>query len=80
VREAVRLVQEARKAQGFDVGDRIELWWEAGEATATALREGAALLAGEVLAVTLTEGAPNAPLAAHRVDDLDLTFWLRVVD
>ncbi|MDQ1700633.1 MAG: isoleucyl-tRNA synthetase, partial [Frankiaceae bacterium] len=36
VREVIRLVQEARKAQGFDVSDRIELWWEAGGETADA--------------------------------------------
>ena len=48
--------------------------------TADALREGGQSLAGEVLAVSVTEGAPAAPLAAHPVEDLDLTFWLRVVD
>ena len=76
----VRLVQEARKSQGFDVSDRIELWWRSSSETADAIRDGVAALATEVLAVTVTEGEPAAPLAAHDVADLALTFWLRVVD
>jgi isoleucyl-tRNA synthetase len=80
VREVIRLVQEARKGQGFDVSDRIELWWSAGEPTAAALREGEQALAAEVLAVTVCEGRPNAPLAPHEQPELALTFWLRVVD
>jgi isoleucyl-tRNA synthetase len=81
VREVVRLVQEARKGQGFDVSDRIELWWSStNDETATALREGGELLAGEVLATALTEDAPNAPLHPHEVPELGLTFWLRVID
>jgi isoleucyl-tRNA synthetase len=81
VREVVRLVQDARKGQGFDVSDRIELWWSATDpATAEALREGVDVLAGEVLAVSCTEGSPNAPLTPHEMTELGLTFWLRVVD
>jgi isoleucyl-tRNA synthetase len=81
VREVIRLVQEARKGQGFDVSDRIELWWSASvEGTGQALREGEATLAAEVLAVSCTEGAPHAPLAPHEEPELGLTFWLRVVD
>jgi isoleucyl-tRNA synthetase len=81
VREVVRLVQEARKGQGFDVSDRIELWWTSTDAdTVTALRDGADLLAGEVLATLMTEGSPNAPLTPHDVPELGLTFWLRVID
>jgi isoleucyl-tRNA synthetase len=80
VREVVRLVQEARKAQGFDVTDRIELWWEAGGEVGDALAEGQHLLAGEVLATTVTRGRPHAPLADQRADEVGVTFWLRVVD
>jgi isoleucyl-tRNA synthetase len=81
LREVIRLVQDARKAQGFDVSDRIELWWQAGDPdTGRALREGAQTLAGEVLAVTVTEAAPAAPLAEHPVPELGLAFWLRVID
>ena len=81
LREVIRLVQDARKSQGFDVSDRIELWWQTtDEHTAAALREGAGTLAGEVLAVSVTDAEPAAPLAAHPVPDLGLTFWLRVID
>jgi isoleucyl-tRNA synthetase len=81
VREVIRLVQEGRKSQGFDVSDRIELWWTATDAaTSDALREHAGLLADEVLATSVTEDRPTAPLAPHEVADLGLTFWLRVID
>jgi isoleucyl-tRNA synthetase len=79
VREIVRLVQEARKAQGFEVTDRIELWWEATGDTAVALRESSRLVAEEVLAVTVTEGPPAAPLSPHDNSERNVRFWLRVV-
>jgi len=63
------------------VTDRIELWWTAtDDTTAAAMRDNEALVAGEVLAVCVTADRPNAPLAPHDVEDLGLTFWLRVVD
>jgi isoleucyl-tRNA synthetase len=79
VREVVRLVQETRKAQGLDVTDRVELWWEADGETAVALHESAESLAGEVLAVSITQGRPAAPLSSHDAPDLGLRFWLRPV-
>ncbi len=80
VRETVRLMQDARKAIGLDVTDRIELWWATSDPElATALRESAGPLAAEVLAVSVTEEAPVADLAPHRNAELGLAFWLRQV-
>ena len=78
VRELVRTVQEARKTQGLQVTDRIELWWQSDDDTAAdAIRAGAEGLAGEVLASDLTEGRPAAPLAEHSLADPPVRFWLR---
>ncbi len=78
VRDAVRLVQEARKSTGLDVTDRIELWWAATGETREALEEGSLKLAEEVLAVSVTEGRPTADLAHHDDPELGVRFWLRV--
>jgi isoleucyl-tRNA synthetase len=79
-RDAVRLLQETRKATGLDVSDRVEVWWEAGgDELRGALREHAATVAAEVLASTFAEGRPpRHDMAAHRNDDLGLTYWLRL--
>jgi isoleucyl-tRNA synthetase len=56
-REVVRLIQDARKNDGLDVTDRIELRWSAGDADlAAALTEHAGMIAGEVLAVSFGPG------------------------
>jgi isoleucyl-tRNA synthetase len=82
VREAVRLVQDARKSSGLEVSDRIELWWEAfgeqADELAEALREGEGRLGQEVLAVTVTPGPPVADVAPREDVDLGLRFWLRL--
>ncbi len=57
-REVVRLVQEARKATGFDVSDRVALVWQATGETAAALREHGGMVAEEVLATEMREGEP----------------------
>jgi isoleucyl-tRNA synthetase len=79
-REVIRLVQEARKADGLDVTDRIELWWRSDDAdVAGALHAHGTEVAGEVLAVAVHDGPPPAGhgLPEHRGADLALTFWLR---
>ncbi|RJK96813.1 isoleucine--tRNA ligase [Vallicoccus soli] len=88
-REAVRLVQEARKASGLEVSDRIALWWEAEGELAEALEEHGALVADEVLATAFRRGEPGehaatpspggsagGPLPQHGDADLGLRFWL----
>jgi isoleucyl-tRNA synthetase len=71
-REVIRLVQEARKASGFDVADRIRLAWSAEGDLAAALQEHADLVAGEVLAVELSQ-AP-APGSDWQTSDLGVSF------
>jgi isoleucyl-tRNA synthetase len=79
-REAIRLVQEARKAAGLDVTDRIALTWQAvapqGEELAKALREHAEQVASEVLATSYEEGMP-AGNDARPDNDLGLVFAIR---
>jgi isoleucyl-tRNA synthetase len=79
-REAVRLVQEARKTSGLQVTDRIDLRYLArdGELIA-ALAEHRALVADEVLATTFEPGAPAWPATPFEDPDLGVTFWLRRV-
>jgi isoleucyl-tRNA synthetase len=71
-REVVRLVQDARKTSGFEVSDRITLVWQADGEVAEALRAHADVVAREVLAVEVTEGAPSGEV--RRDDDLGLAF------
>jgi isoleucyl-tRNA synthetase len=81
-REVIRLIQDARKADGLDVSDRISLWWQTpGPELAAALTEHGQLIAGEVLAGEFRPGPPGsgegqAP-AEHTAADLGLTFWLQ---
>ena len=75
-RDAIRLIQEARKSSGLDVTDRIELRWSATSAeVAEALREHGAAVADEVLATSFAEGAVGADGRAD--EELGLTFALR---
>ncbi|MDT0417360.1 isoleucine--tRNA ligase [Streptomyces sp. DSM 41982] len=80
-RDAIRLVQEARKNSGLDVADRIALRWTTQDpALAEALREHAALIADEVLATDYAEGEPTE-LYGKPFEDagLGLTFALHKV-
>ncbi|MGA8987711.1 isoleucine--tRNA ligase [Aeromicrobium sp.] len=54
-REAIRVIQEARKAAGLQISDRITLAWSASGPMAEALRAHDGLIADEVLATTITE-------------------------
>ncbi|MEC4017942.1 isoleucine--tRNA ligase [Streptomyces sp. H27-D2] len=78
-RDAIRLIQEARKNSGLDVADRIALRWQAADAeTAAALTEHTGLIADEVLAVDTAEGEADAAFGDPFTDEsLGLTFRLR---
>ncbi|MFF5175920.1 isoleucine--tRNA ligase [Micromonospora sp. NPDC000089] len=78
-RDAIRQVQEARKASGLEVTDRIVLRYRANrEETALALTEHHDLVAEEVLAADCAAGEPAWADPTPFTDDaLGLTFWLR---
>ncbi|MCA8967384.1 MAG: class I tRNA ligase family protein, partial [Planctomycetes bacterium] len=62
----VRLVQQARKDAGLHVSDRIALWCETDDATASVLRDHAAYVQEQVLATQFTFGvAPAGAFAAE---------------
>ena len=77
-REVVRLVQEARKASGFLVTDRVALRWAADGNLAESLREHADLVAREVLATSFEPADLTGEAAddVHEDQDLGLRFSL----
>ena len=67
-REVIRLVQEARKAAGLEVSDRIHLRLEASrQELADAIAHHGQLISGEVLALDLVQASVDGPGAV--VDD-----------
>jgi isoleucyl-tRNA synthetase len=74
-REVVRMIQEARKANGFDVSDRITLTWYATGEVAEAIAEHRDLIAEEVLATSMTQTDSPDGLAQHD-PDLGLAFTI----
>ena len=74
-REAVRLIQEARKTSGFDVADRIAVQWNASDdEVIAAITEHALTIADEVLATSFTQGDAGDFVATD--PDLHLTAHL----
>jgi isoleucyl-tRNA synthetase len=69
-RELVRAVQEARRAAGLDVSDRIELAVEASGDVAASLGAFRGYVAGETLAVSLHDGTLDGD-AFHLDVDID---------
>jgi isoleucyl-tRNA synthetase len=78
-RDAIRLIQEARKSSGLDVADRIALRWRSDdEDVARALTEHQALIADEVLAADYAEGEGDDSFGEPFEDEaLALVFRLR---
>ncbi|WP_405410364.1 isoleucine--tRNA ligase [Streptomyces decoyicus] len=78
-RDAIRLIQEARKNSGLDVADRIALRWQStDEEVRTALTDHAGLISDEVLAEEFTPGEADGSYGSAFTDEsLALTFQLR---
>ncbi len=80
-RDAIRLIQEARKNSGLDVADRIALRWRStDDEVRTALTDHAGLISDEVLATDFAPGEPDDSFGPAFTDEaLGLTFHLRKV-
>ncbi|MEU3355862.1 isoleucine--tRNA ligase [Streptomyces sp. NPDC037389] len=78
-RDAIRLIQEARKNSGLDVADRIAVRWIAtSPETTEALAAHAELIADEVLATDFASGEADGSYGEPFTDEgLALTFRLR---
>ncbi|WP_344372146.1 DUF5915 domain-containing protein, partial [Streptomyces mauvecolor] len=78
-RDAIRLIQEARKNSGLDVADRIAVRWESTDPeVSSALTAHAGLIADEVLATDYAAGSADATYGSAFTDEpLSLTFRLR---
>ncbi|GAA2336113.1 isoleucine--tRNA ligase [Streptomyces caniferus] len=78
-RDAIRLIQEARKNSGLDVADRIALRWQStDEEVRTALTDHTGLISDEVLADDFTPGEADGSYGPAFTDEsLALTFQLR---
>jgi isoleucyl-tRNA synthetase len=77
-RDVVRQLQEARKAAGLEISDRVVVRYEAAdEETAAALAEHAAPIAEDVLATDFARGRLPGRRIEVRDDELGLTLWLR---
>jgi len=77
-RDAVRLIQEARKTSGLDVSDRITLSWFASDTeTGQALTAHQASIAEEVLAVQFAASSESLGADAFRDEELGLEFTVR---
>jgi len=72
VREAIRAIQDERKAANFDVSDRIRVRWNANQESKSAIESASRHIAEEVLAVEFVAD-PNLALSEG---DLGLTLIL----
>ncbi len=77
-REIVRLAQDARKAAGLDVTDRIDLWIDADGPVREALEAHRQLIAGEVLATELEVGSAPEEEGVHREEHTTLGHRITV--
>jgi isoleucyl-tRNA synthetase len=60
VREVIRLIQERRKSDGFDISDRISVRWNAPADLIATITENAAHISDEVLALSFVQDAAVA--------------------
>ena len=80
-REFVRRVQDQRKSLGFDIADRIRIYYQATAALSEAVKQNEAYISAETLAVAvLDETLPHGLTPAEDAfDGEELHFALQAV-
>jgi len=83
-REAIRAIQDARKADGLDAGDDIALWWLAADTElALAMTKHEPLITAEVQAAACVQVSPGDRADPGGIEHADaetgLRFWIRPV-
>ena len=73
VREAIRAIQDARKASGFDVSDRIHVKWNSDAESSAAIESGKSWISEEVLALSFERDSALKPSD----EELGLTLQLK---
>ncbi len=77
-RELVRVVQDARRASGLEVQDRIVLHLMASGELAEARDAHTVFIAGETLATELrTEPGDDQPTSTGEIDEMPVEIWVR---
>jgi isoleucyl-tRNA synthetase len=76
-REIVHAIQQARRGEGLEITDRIELSLGGDEPLLEAAREHAAYIAGETLALSVSFEEREESTATVSIDGLILSIWLR---
>ncbi len=72
VREVIRLIQERRKSDGFEISDRIEISWSATTEMAQAIASNSAHIMNEVLALKMEQD----PALDHSESELGISVRL----
>jgi isoleucyl-tRNA synthetase len=79
-RELIRAIQEARKAAGLEISDRIQLGVEAGPVVSDALTVHRDGVAGETLAVDVIHGEVEGPAVDTSIDGEPVRISVRRAD
>ena len=79
-RELIRAIQDARKAAGLEISDRIQLGVEAGPVVTDALIEHRDTVAVETLAVDVIHGEVEGPAVATAIEGGPVRITVRRAD
>ncbi|MDH4111260.1 MAG: isoleucine--tRNA ligase [Actinomycetota bacterium] len=79
-RELIRAIQDARKAAGLEVADRIQLGVEAGPSVSDAFARHRETVANETLAVDVIHGEVEGPAVEATIDDELVRISVRRAD